>query len=277
MKKILVLVFVLCGLTFGQDLKLMTYNLRYENTYDGDNNWANRREFVLSQINFYEPDILGTQEGLTSQISWLDKNLESFSYIGVGRDDGKSEGEYAAIFYNQKKLLLIENGNFWLSETPEKPSKSWDAALFRICTYALFENKQNGKRFWVFNTHFDHIGNIARAKSAELIINKISDINKENLPFIVMGDFNLTPDSFPIKLISAQLNDSRTVTLSKPFGPEETFCNFDVCKAPEKRIDYIFTSKGNILVKKYATLVDVINKHYPSDHYPVLINISFAK
>jgi endonuclease/exonuclease/phosphatase family metal-dependent hydrolase len=273
------MLFTATCLMFGQELKVMTYNLRYENTIDGENIWANRRDLILSQINYYEPDIFGTQEGVTNQIKWIDDNLDRYSYVGIGReiDEGKGTGEYSAIFYNQDKLLLIEGNTFWLSETPDKPTKGWDAAQFRICTYALLENKINGKRFFVFNTHFDHRGDVAREKSAELILNKIKAINDKDYPVVLTGDFNLTPESLPIKKISSEMNDSRSITISKPFGPEETFCDFDICNAPQKRIDYIFTSKNNIVVKKYATLVSVMNKHYPSDHYPVLVNISLVK
>jgi endonuclease/exonuclease/phosphatase family metal-dependent hydrolase len=281
LKKLFLITMLIAANCFllGQETKLMTYNLRYENDIDGENNWVNRRDFLLSQINYYEPDIFGTQEGVTDQIKWMDNNLDKFGYVGIGReiDEGKGTGEYSAIFYNKEKFLVIESNTFWLSQTPDKASKGWDAAQFRICTYALFESKKEGKRFYVFNTHFDHRGDIAREKSAELILAKINSINATQLPVVLMGDFNLTPESSPIAKISKEMNDSRATTISKPFGPEETFCDFDICKPPQKRIDYIFTCKNKIIVNKYATLVDVMNKHYPSDHYPVLINISFVK
>jgi len=268
-----------CSMLFSQDIKVMSYNLRYENDIDGENIWANRKELILSQINYYEPDVLGTQEGVTNQIKWLDDNSENYDYVGIGREEGlgNNSGEFAAIFYNKQKFSIVKSGTFWLSETPSVVSKGWDAQQYRICTYALLKNKKNGKQFFVFNTHFDHRGNVAREKSAELILNQIKSINNKNYPFVLTGDFNLTPDSSPIKFLSKELNDARTISKSKPFGPEETFCNFDVCKLPEKRIDYIFTSKNNIEVKKYAAIANVWNMHYASDHYPVLINISITK
>ena len=264
---------------FAQNLNLMTYNLRYENDIDGENIWANRRDLIASQIEYYEPDIFGTQEGVTDQITWLDENLSNYKYVGIGREEGLGGdvGEFSAIFYNFTKFNVIESNTFWLSETPSVVSKGWDANQYRICTYALFRDKKSGERFYIFNTHFDHRGDVAREKSAELILNQVKSLNKKNYPFVIMGDFNLTPDSNPIKLLSKELNDSRSISIAKPFGPEETFCNFDICVPPEKRIDYIFTSKKNISVNKYAAIVDVWNKHYPSDHYPVLINISLKK
>jgi endonuclease/exonuclease/phosphatase family metal-dependent hydrolase len=278
--KILLLFFtVFTSILFCQNYKIMTYNLRYENDIDGENIWANRKNLIASQIEYYEPDAFGTQEGVTNQIKWLDENLTNYDYVGIGREEGlgKDSGEYSAIFYNKTKLSVVKSGTFWLSATPEVVSLGWDAKQYRICTYALFKEKKSEKQFIMFNTHFDHRGDVAREKSAELILKKIKEINAKNFPFVLTGDFNLTPDSSPIKLISSQLNDSRLVSKSKPFGPEETFSNFDVCKPPEKRIDYIFTSKNNIVVDKYATIANIWNVHYASDHYPILINISMIK
>lgn len=280
MKKLLFAAAIFFSFNFlmpGQEIKLMTYNLRYDNPDDGENIWTNRRGYLLSQITYYEPDIFGTQEGLENQLEWIKANLEHYSFIGVGRDDGKDKGEHSAIFYNQEKFNVLDSGNFWLSETIDKPSKGWDAALNRICSYALFEDKKEGTKFWVFNTHFDHQGDIAREKSAELILNQIKAINDKNYPCILTGDFNLSPDKLPIQKIAKVMNDSRTICSTKPFGPEETGGGFDVCQRPQERIDFIFTSKDNVTVSKYAAIVNVFNLHYPSDHYPVLATISFKK
>lgn len=278
MKKILLPIFILVFnlALLGQDYNLMTYNLRYDNVNDADNSWPNRKEFIQSQIEYYEPDIIGTQEGMIHQIKWLDDNLTNYGYEGIGRDEdrGNGSGEFSAIFYNQKKIKVVEANTFWLSETPEFISKGWDASQNRICTYVLFEDLNNKRKFWVFNTHLDHKGDLAREKSVELILTYIKNVNKNLYPFIFMGDFNLTPEQLPILKICEEMNDSRSASLSKPFGPEETFSDFQVCQIPLKRIDFIFTSRNNIIVNKYATLVDVLNLHYPSDHYPVLINIS---
>jgi endonuclease/exonuclease/phosphatase family metal-dependent hydrolase len=280
MKKLLFVAAILFSFNFllpGQEIKLMTYNLRYDNPNDGENIWTNRRGYLLSQITYYEPDIFGTQEGLENQLEWIKANLEHYSFIGVGRDDGKAKGEHSAIFYNQEKFNVIDSGNFWLSETIDKPSKGWDAALNRICSYALFEDKKEGTKFWVLNVHFDDQGEIARENSAELILNQIKTINDKNYPCILMGDFNSPPKTVAIQKIVKVLNDSRAICTSKPFGPEETYCGFDVCQRPPERDDYIFTSRDNITVSKYAAIVNVFNLHYASDHYPVLATISFKK
>ncbi len=270
-KALLLLAFFFSSLIFAQELKIMTYNLRYDNENDGLNMWENRKELILSQINYYEPDVFGTQEGLYHQLSWLDENLENYNYAGIGREGG-TKGEYSAVFYNSEKLNVIETQTFWISETPDKISKGWDANHFRVCTYVLFEEIISNRKFFVFNVHLDHRSDIAREKGTKLILEKIKNINDKNLPCFFMGDFNLTPDQSPIKSICEEMFDSRNVCLTRPFGPEETFCDFDICNPPQKRIDYIFVDKKNITVTKYAALVNVRNTRYPSDHYPVLIN-----
>jgi len=276
---VFLLVIMAASISFGQEIKFLTYNLRYDNPGDGDNVWPNRRELIAGQINFYKPDIFGTQEGLESQLKWLDENLPDFSYVGIGRDveNGKPAGEHCAIFYNNKKYKVIETNSFWLSETPDVPGKGWDAALNRICTYALFKDTKKGKEFFVFNTHFDHMGTVAREKSAELILNKIKSINKKEYPFVLMGDFNSTLSEAPIKKLSAELSDSKTISKSKPYGPDETYNGFQVCKLPESRIDFIFTGKNDFEIKKYAVLADVYQVRYPSDHFPVFVSAKFEK
>lgn len=280
MKNIIIL--LLLAVTFssvGQtaSYKMMTYNIRYDNPGDGENTWSKRKEFMSDQIAYNHPDVFGIQEGLHQQVQYLDSVFVDYGYIGVGRDDGKTKGEYSAIFYNKEKLQLLKEGTFWLSETPNKISVGWDAAMERICTYGLFENKFSKEKFWVFNTHFDHIGDLARVRSAALILEKVAELNSHNLPVIVMGDFNLTPESEPIKLLSKALNDSKHVSVAKPFGPSGTFNAFEFNKPVLNRIDYIFTSKDQIEVLKYAVLSDSKDCKYPSDHLPVLVELEFMK
>lgn len=256
-----------------ENLNIMTYNIRYGNANDGENHWSKRKEFLSNQINYYHPDILGIQEGLEHQVHFLDSVLVDYNYIGVGRDDGKAKGEYSAIFYNSEKFKVIENNTFWLSETPSKISVGWDAAMERICTYGLFETIATKQQFYVFNTHFDHIGNQARLKRAELILQKITELNTNNLPVLVLGDFNLTPETAPIQQLSKELNDSKKVSKLEPFGSTGTFNCFKFNMPVTARIDYIFTSKNNISVEKYAVLSDSKDCKYPSDHLPVFIEI----
>ena len=258
-----------------ENLKIMTDNIRYDNPNDGENKWSLRKEFLTNQITYNYVDIFGIQEGLQEQVLYLDSVFVDFKYIGVGRDDAKTKGEYSAVFYNSKKYKVINHNTFWLSETPNKISVGWDASMERICTYGLFENKNTNQQFFVFNTHFDHVGNIAREKSTALILEKILELNTNNLPVILMGDFNLKPDTKPIQLLSKELNDSKKVSKSKPFGPKGTYNGFKFNKPVLDRIDYVFTSKKNIKILKFAVLSDSKDCKYPSDHLPVVILLQF--
>ena len=274
------LLFMILGVIYSnkaQSLSAMTYNIRYATSNDGDNQWEKRKDFLTDQISFYSPDIFGIQEGLQHQVDFIDKQLATFDFIGVGRDDGDKKGEYCAIFYNREKLDLLGQSTFWLSTSPEKVSVGWDAAMERICTYGFFMEKETGDMFWVFNTHFDHIGELSREKSSELIVQKIKEINKDNLPVILMGDFNLNDQSKAIKYLSSSLNDSRNISLNSPFGPFGTFTGFEFHEPVKDRIDYIFCSKENIQVEKYAVLTDSKHSKYPSDHFPVFVEVKFVK
>lgn len=249
----------------------MTYNIRYDNPNDGGNHWELRKRWMANQINFVEPDVMGIQEGLYHQVTFLDDALPTYSYVGVGRDDGKTKGEYSAIFYKTEKLSVITQSTFWLSETPGNPSVGWDAAMERICTYALFQDKKTEQRFWVFNTHFDHVGDTARSKSVDLILSQIESINTEKLPVFLMGDLNLEPEAEPIQKLSAQMNDTRHYSTQVVFGPKGTYNGFKHNENVERRIDYIFAGRRGIVTKKYAVLSDSKDKRYPSDHLPVVV------
>ena len=187
-----VLLISLFGTTVGQTARMITYNIRYANPNDGDNIWENRKGKLAGLINYYEPSFLGIQEGLLHQVEYLDSCLSMYYYIGVGRDDGKQKGEYCAIFYDTRTYEVIIDSTFWLSETPGIPSNGWDAKLNRVCTYGLFENLNTKERIWVMNTHFDHRGKMARENSASLISKRVVQINRDNLPLVLMGDFNNT-------------------------------------------------------------------------------------
>ncbi|THV58203.1 endonuclease/exonuclease/phosphatase family protein [Flagellimonas alvinocaridis] len=276
MKKYIGLVFML-GVLYGiqaQTIDVMTYNIRYDNPNDNPNHWDNRKDFLISQLNFYAPDVFGIQEGLINQLKDMDNGLEDYTYFGIGRDHGDERGEFTAIFYNQGNMELLKEGTFWLSTTPEVPSKDWDAALPRICTYGFFKDKENGARFFVFNTHFDHVGMQAREESAQLILQKIKELNPDNHPTVLMGDFNLESDSKGIQLIVQQMKDTHVEAGSNAFGPNGTFNGFDFSKPVDKRIDYIFVSNG-LKVLKSAILSDSKDLRYPSDHLPVFSRLEF--
>lgn len=256
----------------AQKHSIMTYNIKLDYPKEGENSWKKRKPFMIGQIQFYEPGIFGVQEALPNQMKDIDSILVDYNFVGAGRDDGKNNGEYSAIFYNKKNYRVLKSSTFWLSETPDKVSIGWDAVCNRVCTYALFQNSKTKDFFWVFNTHFDHIGKVARTKSSELIINKIEELNSKKYPVILMGDFNLEPENKNIKYIKQYLRDSKEVSLSQPFGPSGTFNGFRFNKPVTRRIDYIFVS-SEISVKKYAILSDSKDCKYPSDHLPVYLEL----
>lgn len=257
----------------AQDLEVMSYNIRFQTENDGENSWSKRKDHLTNQIKFYEPDILGVQEAVISQLMHFENEMDNYKYIGVGRDDGKEAGEFSAIFYDLRKVDILDEGTFWLSETPGEVSVGWDAAMERVCTYGKFKEKDSDKKFWVFNTHFDHIGKEARENSARLINEKISELNTEGLPVILMGDLNLEPDAPGIKFLSEKMNDTKKVA-DLDFGPEGTFNAYDFSKPVKRRIDYIFASE-DIKVLKYAVLSDSWELKYPSDHLPVFVKLEW--
>jgi endonuclease/exonuclease/phosphatase family metal-dependent hydrolase len=263
--------------SYGQSMKLITYNIRLDLASDGENDWSHRKDFFNSQIQFYEPDIFGVQEATPPQVLDIAKGLPHYDYIGIGRD-GDGKGESASIYYNKKRLHLLLSATFWLSETPDIISKGWDAACNRVCTYGLFEDQKSKKTFWVFNTHLDHMGENARTNGIALILSKINQLNTAKLPVFFMGDFNSEPNSERIVNLKKIMFDSRELSIEKPFGPSGTFNDFKHNEPVTKLIDYIFISKDSVIkVKKYAVLSDSKDLKYPSDHLPVYIEINFKK
>ena len=270
---ILILLIVVPASIFAQQISVITFNIRYNNPGDGINAWPNRIAMVNGLLNFYEPDIFGLQEALLGQIKDIEKGLSGYEWFGVGREDGIDEGEFSPVFFNTRKFILIEKGHFWLAEDCKKPGLGWDAACTRIVSWGKFQSKVTGKRFFVFNTHFDHVGEEARKNSAILIRNKIEEMTyKNNLPVILTGDFNMTPDWEPISLIKKYLSDSRDISEEAPYGPVGTFNGFKPGTEGENRIDYIFVSRG-IKVMKYGVLSDTTENRSPSDHLPVFVKL----
>ena len=268
--------FSLMGLfSCAQELRLMTYNIRLDVASDGENDWTHRKDFFTSQIQFYEPDVFGVQEAMPHQVVDITSALSQYSHVGIGREeDGK--GESSNVFYKKERFTVNESNTFWLSETPDKISKGWDAACNRVCTYALFKDLQTKKLFWVFNTHLDHIGEVARTKGIQLILSKIKLLNTKGYPVFFMGDFNSEPSEERIIALKKVMDDSKEISQEKPFGPSGTFNGFMHNETVVKRIDYIFVSKRSGLhVKKYAVLSDSKDLRYPSDHLPVWVEINF--
>ena len=259
----------------AQSLKVMTYNIRLDIAVDGDNDWVHRKDFFTSQIQFYEPDIFGVQEATPNQVKDISASLYQYSSIGIGRE-GVGKGESSSIYYKKEQFSIVKSNTFWLSETPDIISKGWDAACNRVCTYALFKDLKTSKTFWVFNTHLDHIGELARTKGLKLILSKMEELNMKNDPVIFMGDFNSEPKTDRIIALKKEMNDCREISEAKPFGPSGTFNNFRHDLPVTLLIDYVFVSKNNkFKVSKFAVLSDSKDLKYPSDHLPVYVELFF--
>ncbi|KAA6308360.1 hypothetical protein EZS27_039960, partial [termite gut metagenome] len=257
-------------ITQAQVIRVASYNLRMDTPQDSLNSWSHRKESVKALIQYHDFDIIGIQEGFLHQLKGICE-LPEYAYFGAGREDGKEAGEHAAIIYKKDRLNVLNSGNYWLSETPDKPGLGWDATCCnRICSWVKFKDKKTGKKFYVFNVHFDHQGVIAREESGKLMIRKITEIAKD-APVICTGDFNSTPETEQIKAMSAFLLDSRQVTSTPPYGPTGTF-NTRFRNPIEERIDYIFVTH-HFQVTKYAVLTDNNGLYYPSDHQPVFTNL----
>jgi endonuclease/exonuclease/phosphatase family metal-dependent hydrolase len=279
--RILFLIVAINAVAFTQPIRVMTFNIRLDSPDDGANVWNNRKANLVSVIKFHKADIVGLQEAQKHQIDYIQESLPEYNWFGVGRDDGKDQGEFTAIFYRKDRFDTLETSTFWCSPTPEHPGLGWDAAYQRITTFGKFRDKQTEKKFYLFNTHLDNEGPIARLESAKLIKKRIQMLCRD-YPVILTGDFNSTPHSEPYEYIvstsnsdsSIQLMDTRMLSETKPYGPSGTFTGFDINARPKEPIDFIFVKKG-IIVLSHATLSDSFDGYLPSDHYPVLAEIIF--
>ena len=273
----LTLCFLIMSITLvaqPEAITVMTYNIRYNNPQDGINAWPNRVKKVGSLIQRYNPDIIGVQEALHDQLLELMNILPEYTFVGVGRDDGKNNGEFSAILFKNNRFGLLQNSTQWLSETPDVPgSKSWDAALPRIVTSARLFDKESKTDLVIFNTHFDHQGIEARQHSADLLLGMVGAARMlSEVPVIVMGDFN------------AERNEKTYETMLLKYlydtKPEDdnigTYCGFVAGAIPCKIIDYIFASSEWDL-KHYNVIQDKDGKYFPSDHLPVLVQLEIKK
>lgn len=250
-------------------LNIATYNLRMNTERDGANAWPQRKELVKSLVRYHDFDILATQEGLPDQIADLDA-MHEYAHVGVGRDDGKHAGEHSAIFYKRQRFTLLRAGDFWLSQTPDRPSLGWDATCcHRLASWAQLRDRHSGRKFYVFSVHFDHEGQVARRESAKLMLSKVKQI-AGTAPVIVAGDFNSVPGTEQIATMKTLLADAFDISAKPAYGPVGTFNAFRIDSPLEERIDYIFVSP-QVKVLSYATLTDSRHGRFPSDHLPVAI------
>jgi endonuclease/exonuclease/phosphatase family metal-dependent hydrolase len=254
-------------------LRVITYNIRYANPGDGPDVWANRVDAVAGVV--ARGDIVGLQEVTHGQLVDLQQRLGGFAHCGVGRDDGKQRGEYSPIFYRQDRFESIDEGTFWLSESPgEVGSTGWDAALPRICSWVFLRDRRSDARFWIANTHFDHIGQSARLQSGKLLL-EMAGKRGNRQPLIVVGDFNCLRQSEPYLAIvaagsSTRLLDARDRT--DPQGPHSTWNGFREIE-PDRIIDHVFTTES-IVVESLETLDPKTSAgRFASDHLPVTVDV----
>ena len=294
---------LLLALSIGaQELYVGSYNIRNKNRGDSINGnvWAKRCQVICDQLNFEQPDIFGTQECFIWQIRDMEARLDGYQHIGVARDDGKEQGEHSAIFYKKDKLKLLCNGDFWLSETPDKPGLGWDAACVRVCSWGQFKDVRTHLKFYFFSLHMDHVGKVARREAAKLVVRKIREIAGEEAPVILTGDFNVDQNDeiYQIFTQSGILKDCYTNCRLR-FAENGTFNDFDPDLKTDSRIDHIFVSP-RFSVDRYGVLTNgywtpraktmkkqrsaaapqeiSFRKHdrrVPSDHYPIFAHIKF--
>ena len=264
----------------AESIRVMTFNIRLNSPRDGLNQWVNRREFAASMIRFHRADIAGLQEALKGQVDDLGALLPEYGWFGVGRDDGREAGEYMAVFYRKDRFQVMEQSTFWLSETPEHVTRGWDAACFRVVTWGRLKDLRTKKILYLFNTHFDHLGEIARRESARLLLNRV-DRTAGSYPVVVTGDFNSPPESEPYQIITkglpgkdaARLVDTKHRAKYAHHGPRVTFTGFESSYLPDDPpIDYVFIKNG-VQVILHGTLSDAVGGKFPSDHMPVLAEV----
>jgi len=260
------------------ELRVMTYNVRFDNPGDGQNAWVFRREAAATLVRGLSADLIGTQEMLKNQLDDFLERLPDYGYVGVGREDGRTAGEYSAVFYRRDRFEVVESDTFWLSQTPEVPgSKGWDAACERIVTRAIFREKSSGLELIFFNTHLDHVGQTARRESARLLVERISQL-AEGRPVILSGDFNAPPGSEPIRVIldSGFLSDSRSLA-GTVTGPDWSFHGFGLLPEEQRQlIDFVFVSR-HFRVLEYRNIFERVNNTYHSDHNPVLVKLEINR
>lgn len=279
----------------GKPLTVMTFNIRYGTAGDGENRWSARREILYKTIKDADPDLLGVQEALTFQVKEIQEAVPGYSFVGVGRDDGKEKGEYSGLFYRTERFEKVKDGTFWLSPTPDKVgSKGWDAALPRIATWAILRDKtapeapaaaRDCSTLLVVNSHWDHMGEQARLESGKLIKNMMPKLHPCG-PGILMGDFNTNDNTKPYDAVVSPPNPDTTPAESirlidayrevhKQLQPDEaTFHEFGG-KTQGRRIDYIFHTP-ELAAKKAQIIHTQVNGHYPSDHFPVVVKLEWA-
>lgn len=268
-----------CSQKPDKSIKVITFNIRYDNPRDSINAWPYRAGIVCDFLKTEKPDLFGLQEALWYQYEAIDSALAGYSSVAVGRDDGKKKGEMNPVFYNSTRFEFIRENTFWLSGTPEIPgSKGWGASLPRIVTWVELKDRVTDKILFYFNTHFAHDSDSARVMSAGILLNEVKRIAKDNI-FVITGDFNMAPGSKAYSIITESdltdpfLKDSYNISATPPVGPSYTTNGWSD-KPGKNRIDYVFVRQG-ATVLNHNTIIRKEGNLFISDHWPVEAVISF--
>lgn len=257
-----------------QPISVMSFNIRLDAASDGENNWKFRKKHIFQMLQYYQPDLIGMQEVCHNQMEDLKQALQTYDAIGVGRDNGKENGEYCPIFFNTNKFAMLDSGHFSLSEQPQVfGTKGWDASYNRIATWVILQEKSDKTQFIYLNTHLDNDGIMARKEGIKLILNKIKKL-APLLPVVISGDFNCEPNEEPIQILKENGMQNAQTEANVSYGP---LCSFhDFGRLPFNQqvlLDYIFTSQ-EWSIERYRVIEDKPEKVYLSDHYPLLVNLS---
>lgn len=257
-------------------IRAMTYNIRLDVASDGPNAWPFRKDMVVALIRHEAPDLLGMQEVLVGQKRDLEQALPEFAFLGAARDDGREQGEFSPIAYRRDRFEFTRSGTIWLSETPAVPGKGWDAAYPRVATWAILRDRKSRRYLRVLNTHFDHVGAVAKHQSAAMLALWLNRGGWARLPTILMGDFNSTLDDPAYRLLAGNaasgLRDARRSTRTPPYGPAGTYNGFDIGSQAANPIDHIFVS-SRFAVESHSVVTQHWGGRLPSDHYPVLVEL----
>ena len=252
--------------------KILSYNIRYDNPADSADNWQFRKEELAERVLKIHPAIIGIQEALLSQTNYLKSVWSGYACYGVGREDGKEKGEMIPVFYDTTLFTCAESNTFWLSENPLAPSKGWDAACERVVSIMVLVEKSTKEKIYVFNTHWDHVGAVARQKSSDLISTLLDPLIMEKARIILMGDLNAKPEDFPVSTISFKLQDTCPARRQQ----KETFNGFGRKGTNRSHIDYVFVSPSKLQRTTYKIPHWKTKKgRWLSDHHPVFVTVSW--
>ena len=267
--------------TENKPLKVMSFNIRYDNPADGPNAWTHRKKIAVEAIKINAIDIVGMQEVLKSQEDYLIANLPEYDSYGVGRDDGDAGGELGSIFFRKRRFELLEKSTFWLSETPDSiGSKAWGAVLPRIVSWVKLHDRETAQDLYFFNTHFSHMSESARKNSAELLVKKITEIAGK-YPVILSGDFNCVSQSEPYQVLTGnspnllQLFDTHYISETEHFGGLQSINGFGRSRR-ETIIDFLFCNSA-FRVLNHGILTVQKDSVFISDHYPVLATVVLSE